>query len=320
MAGNAPGRVYLGMSDIAALLRQIPLFRELDEGDLAPLAQATHSVSFGTDETIVEIGEPGHALFLITEGTVRVVYPSRTGDYELARLGPGDFFGEMALLNDKPRSATVRAVDPVQALALEKDVFRKAVRDAPRLALHLLEALSLRMRGADAQISDLSEQTLHDPLTGLLNRRAFQERVAQEVDRTHRYGRTFSLILLDLDGFKGINDTLGHDVGDEVLRWVGRLLAEHTRASDSAFRIGGEEFAVLCTDTGRETARYAAERLVGILAEAHPPLDHPLEVTMSAGYATCPVNGSDFMEIYAVADRALLTAKENGRNRVEDPW
>jgi len=301
------------------LLANVPLLRELTAREIERLADRTRQARFPAGASIVEIGEPGRSLYLVLSGEVQVVYPSPSADFELARLGPGDFFGEMALLNDKPRSATVRALTEVEALVLDKDDFRRVVSDTPGMALHLLAALSVRIRNADEQISSLSDQAVRDPLSGLLNRRAFHERLTEEVDRVRRYGSTFSLVLVDLDHFKGINDTLGHQAGDQVLAWVGRVLLEHTRAADAPFRVGGEEFAILCPSSGGTQARHAAERLVEVIAEARPPVDHDLKVTMSAGYAACPEHGATFEAIYAAADDALLRAKREGRNTVCDP-
>jgi diguanylate cyclase (GGDEF)-like protein len=291
----------------------------LDMEELDRFAAATRLVDFAAGDSIVEIGEPGRSLYLLVDGMVQVLYPSRTSDFELARLGPGEFFGEMALLNDKPRSATVRAITAVHALVLGKEDFRAIVRETPQLGLQLLAALSIRIRNADEQISGLSEQSMRDPLTGLLNRRAFHERMSEEIDRTRRYHTNFALLVLDVDGFKGINDTLGHDSGDRVLAWIGRVLLEHTRAADAPFRIGGEEFAVLCPSTDVSVARTAAQRLVELVAEAHPPAGIGVHITMSAGYAACPQQAATFEDLFYLADQALLRAKENGRNRVEDP-
>ena len=307
------------MSDVAHLLSRVPLLHDLTPQDLEHFAATTARVAFHAGESVVEIGEPGRSLFIILSGEVQVVYPSQSVDFELARLGPGDFFGEMALLNEKPRSATVRAIGEVEALVLAKEDFRRVVSETPGLALQLLAALSVRIRNADEQISSLSDQAVRDTLTGLLNRRAFQDRLNEEVDRARRYGSHFSLVLLDLDHFKQINDTLGHGVGDQVLSWVGRILLEHTRVADTPFRIGGEEFAVLCPATHPSMARRAAERLVHVVAEAALPIDHPIRVTMSAGYASCPLHGDTFQEVYYAADQALLRAKAEGRNQVVDP-
>ncbi len=307
------------MPDTVELLSRVPLLQDLSPRDLEELASRTRREHFHSGADIVEIGAPGRSLYLVMDGLVQVIYPSSSSDFELARLGAGDFFGEMALLNDKPRSATVRALTPVDLVALDKEDFRRVVSDTPGLALHLLAALSMRIRNADEQISTLSDQAVRDPLTGLLNRRAFQERLSEEVDRARRYGTRFALVMMDVDHFKGINDTLGHVVGDEVLAWVGRILQEHTRAADSPFRIGGEEFAVLCASTDTHMAGLAARRLISVVAEAKPPTEHSVRITLSAGYAACPDHGLTFEDVYTTADGALLRAKTAGRNQVCDP-
>ena len=307
------------MSSPEELLDKVPLFKDLEAQDLGRLAEASRVETFSAGEAIVEVGEPGRSLYLVTEGYVQVLYPVRSAEFELARLGPGEFFGEMALLNEKPRSATVRAVDEVSAIVVDKTEFRALVLDRPQVALALLEVLSVRIRQADEQISGLSDQAVRDPLTGLLNRRAFTERLTQEIDRTRRYEREFSLIVMDLDHFKAINDTLGHDIGDEVLGWIGRILTEHTRVADIPFRIGGEEFAVICPATETEVAHALAQRLVDVVGEARPPVGHELHVTMSAAYSTCPTHGETTESLYNAADQALLMAKREGRNRVMAP-
>jgi diguanylate cyclase (GGDEF)-like protein len=305
--------------EVAEHLSHVPLFSELDTADIERLVEITRSVKFPAGANIVDHGEAGHSLFLILEGQVRVVYPSPSSEFELARLGPGDFFGEMALLNEKPRSATVQAIDGVSLLALSKTDFRDIVVGSPDVALRLLEALSVRVRAADEHIGTLSEKALKDALTGLLNRRSFEERLKEEIDRAIRYEERFAIIVCDIDRFKSVNDTFGHDVGDVVLSWVGRLLTEHTRAADTPFRIGGEEFAVLAPATPAEPAHMVAQRLIEVIAEARPPVDFEMQVTMSAGYASCPGHGASPEQLFRIADSALLKAKEDGRNRVGRP-
>lgn len=303
------------------LLTRVPLFQELAPEDLQRVLDVTTPAAFEAGTEIVTLGDPGHALFIVTSGEVQVLYPARSGEFELARLGPGECFGEMALLNGRPRSATVRAVDRVETLALAKEDFDRVLMETPRLAVELLGVLSRRIRNADEQISGLSDKALHDPLTGLLNRRAFHERLQEECDRFRRYGDGFALILLDLDRFKTINDTLGHDVGDQVLAWVGRVLGEHTRSADASFRVGGEEFAVLCPRTSGEVAQHAAQRLVAVVGEARPPVREGgrVELTMSAGFSVCPDHARRPDLLFQVADQALLRAKAEGRDRVVAP-
>jgi diguanylate cyclase (GGDEF)-like protein len=101
-----------------------------------------------------------------------------------------------------------------------------------------------------------------------------------------------------------------------VLAWIGRLVGEHTRNADVAFRIGGEEFAVICPAIGVDEAGIAARRLVEVIAEAKPPIGFPLHLTVSAGFSVCPVHGKRPDQVFQAADQALLKSKADGRNRV----
>lgn len=301
------------------ILARVPLFSSLPEEDLARISSLSREEPYPEGANIVNIGDPGETLFIVLEGTVQVLYPGRSQDLELARLEAGDFFGEMALLNDEPRSATVRAMTPVRALVVGKHDFRDLIRDSGGVALSLLEALSYRVRNVGEQAGELHDQMLRDPLTGLLNRRAFQERVQEETNRAQRYGEPFSLLILDVDQFKVVNDTFGHDVGDQVLQWMGRILGEHTRAADAPFRIGGEEFAVLAPSAPPETAEAIADRIRAVLVETRPPLEHEIHITISIGYATCPDHARRSEALFRLADQAVIRAKAQGRNRVVGP-
>jgi diguanylate cyclase (GGDEF)-like protein len=301
------------------LLNRVSLFHALAQEDLQRIADAAENVEFDEGQNIVEAGDSGTALYILMDGTVQVLYPGRESDVELAMLGAGDFFGEMALLNGKPRSATVRAHTHVHLLKVEQGEFRKLIVESPRVAIQLLEILSLRIRTADEQIGGLSDQAQRDPLTRLLNRRALQERLTEECDRHRRYGGVFSLIMLDLDRFKEINELFGEGVGDATLAWIGRLLIEHTRSSDVSFRIGGEEFAILCPSTVGDSARYVAQRLVELVAQARPPVSFDLKVTVSAGLVVCPSHGLQADDLISAGEKALLQAKKEGRNRVFAP-
>lgn len=157
-----------------------------------------------------------------------------------------------------------------------------------------------------------------DPLTGLLNRRMFDEILGEEMERSRRFGRPFSLIMIDIDHFKGVNDTHGHLAGDEVLREVSRRLESQVRTVDRVMRYGGEEFAILMLEGGADVGRSLAGEIRAVV-EATPisvDQDLSLSLTISAGVADFPRDGADAEGIIGAADKALYAAKESGRNRV----
>jgi diguanylate cyclase (GGDEF)-like protein len=156
-----------------------------------------------------------------------------------------------------------------------------------------------------------SRESRSDALTGLPNRRAFEERLPVELARFARSGRPLSLCLLDLDGFKGVNDRLGHPAGDDVLRQVARIL-ERSRVADDCFRIGGDEFALLMPGTTAEEAQIAAERLAAKVQEAALGDGG---IGISFGLATSTDLDGDVL--LADADRELLAAKDRLYTRGE---
>ncbi len=166
-------------------------------------------------------------------------------------------------------------------------------------------------RHVQALVSQLSDLARVDQLTGIPNRRGFDEVLRQESKRAARSGRAFSLILIDIDHFKLVNDRHGHPAGDRVLEHVARLLQAGTREVDFLARIGGEEFAILAPDTPIDQAEISAERLRGAIART--PAPGGVELTASFGVAA-DVDGESATE---AADRALYLAKDRGRNRTE---
>lgn len=163
----------------------------------------------------------------------------------------------------------------------------------------------------------LQEQAIHDPLTGLLNRRALEDSLGRELIRATRQRDPLSLIICDLDHFKAVNDSHGHLAGDEVLKKFAALLKEQTRGSDICCRYGGEEFVLVCP---RMTQAKAAER-AELLRERCAALPFIfsgklLPVTASFGVASFPQHGNTGDQLIRAADRALYAAKDAGRNRV----
>jgi len=172
------------------------------------------------------------------------------------------------------------------------------------------------LRAATAALAVLANT---DDLTGLANRRRLVERLKEEVERSRRYGRPLSLILLDLDHFKGVNDACGHAAGDEVLRVTARAMESVCRDLDVPGRMGGEEFAVILPETDAAGARTLADRLRLEIARClHSPEGHePFQVTASLGVATLdPESDRGVEALMQAADEAMYRAKDQGRNRV----
>lgn len=186
------------------------------------------------------------------------------------------------------------------------------------------EALRQKERALQRQLDDnhilqqqLQEQANRDPLTGLFNRRYLDATMARELTRCQRESQPLSLLVMDIDHFKRINDEHGHPAGDEVLRQVAQLLARRARSSDVVCRYGGEEYVALLPNMTAHTALVRAEEYRSLLQTMPIAFeDKELRVTLSIGVASFPKHGRTVPDLIHVADAALYQAKQTGRNRV----
>jgi diguanylate cyclase (GGDEF)-like protein len=202
-----------------------------------------------------------------------------------------------------------RVTAVLEAVAVSVDPDTEQVLDA------LLSTAAAALESAHLHSTARAQADL-DALTGLPNRRRFEGDIEAEWERCRRYGRPMSVVMLDLDHFKILNDEHGHVLGDEVLRNVGIAVSDVLRTTDVAFRYGGEEFVVLLQETGLEEAATAAERLRAAVARVSLSEYPGVTVTASVGVAARRSNMSHYTELVVQADRALYKAKRLGRNRV----
>lgn len=163
----------------------------------------------------------------------------------------------------------------------------------------------------------LEELASHDTLTGLSNRRDFDARLEQALARSQRTQTQLALLFLDLDGFKDVNDNLGHSAGDQVLQIVAERLTKIMRKSDTAGRMGGDEFAVILEGSvTRDTAALVAEKILTELASPYTLNEGAVShLSASIGIAFAPDNGTELDALFASADRAMYSAKDQGKNR-----
>jgi diguanylate cyclase (GGDEF)-like protein len=161
--------------------------------------------------------------------------------------------------------------------------------------------------------AQLWDMAVTDSLTGLYVRRYFMVKLQEEIHRAERYNKVISVIMADLDGFKNINDTFGHDAGDRALEAISYLLKKNIRDVDAIARYGGEEFVILVPDADKDAAFGLAERLREEVAKVK--LDNMSPITVSLGIATFPTDGTDVEDLIRKADAAMYAAKRAGRNK-----
>lgn len=281
-------------------------------------------LTFGTYPPNREVG----AEFSLTDfpATRRVLQERAISQIQVA--DPEADPAEVALLRAEGFESLVMLplVAKGEAIGLvELEARRPVVLDEPTLELVTTMANEAAMALENAMLyADARRLADRDPLTDAYNHRAFHQRLGEELLRAGRSRRSLALLMLDLDGFKLVNDTLGHPFGDQVLAWVARVIRGALRGSDVLARYGGDEFAVILPDTDRTAAERTAERIVDALAEQpFQSSGGPVPVGVSIGIATYPSDGRSGAELIAAADAALYARKRartggrsSGRRRV----
>ena len=268
-----------------------------------------------------EIGAPCHwcdQQILVDANTCRV---KRTGhaanaiDFpEICTMFRGDENGEMHTHICLPITQS-GSVGCVVQLVLPANQGQYANCLVPFIVVYLRETAPVIE--AKRLMDHLKESTLRDAMTGLYNRRFLEEYVTTLVAASQRRKSPFSILMLDLDYFKQVNDTFGHEAGDKVLKTLSEILSKSVRTSDMVVRYGGEEFLIILMDTGSEGALMVAENIRSKVEETKISLPGTvLQKTISIGVSEFPLDADTFWQVVKYADVALYEAKSHGRNRV----
>jgi len=225
----------------------------------------------------------------------------------------GQIVGEIALLENIQRTATVAAITETSMKVLSKDKFQGVLSLIPGFGVELMRLLSARLREVKpAEYSD----GMYDHLTGAMSRQAFDDRLQEEIERAQLYRYTFSLVFLDLDLFKEVNDTYGHARGDEVLIYFGKSVKADMRTTDLLFRYGGDEFLLILQGIDEARGPVLVQSLLDNISAAPVPGKPPVTISFSAGMAYFPGDGDTPEMLLEAADQRVYQAKRNGRGRV----
>ena len=259
------------------------------------------------------------------ERVLQTGLPMHLAEIEVANLHGDRFIVKQSFLpipDDRGEVVAVIVVfRDVTAEARIQRRYRELLSRERLRATELERCVAERTNQLTAALEEVRWISNHDPLTGLLNRRAFRECAEQAWSMAQRYKRRLGVILCDLDHFKQVNDTYGHQAGDEVLIAVARALTDAVRTTDKVTRYGGEEFLILLTEISADSdavaivAQRCAESIRQLpIADLAP--GHPGRQTASLGLAVYPEHGQDLDQLIAHADQAMYQAKRQGRDQV----
>ncbi len=280
--------------------------------DMATVASAMHQhlPTLGVNSAIISLLDAEDQQRVHPIATVTPNGTEKLDSYTLEKLAPDRFLSKRHFIlqplgvRDEPLGLALFESGMIHPSWYER------LRDALSAAIKGAKLIK-QLREAQAEVEQLA---ITDPLTGLNNRRYLAERIRQELEAARQEKTVLSLLVLDLDGFKLLNDAYGHDEGDRALVLVANVLQECVRETDSLARFGGDEFVMLLPSTTAEDARHVAQR---VLAELPKRLDEFSEtkVTCSIGIATSEPGGPTDEDLFRAADQALLAAKQTGKNR-----
>jgi diguanylate cyclase (GGDEF)-like protein len=316
-------RTPAGPTDLDAIQRS-PLFT-----GVAPALvrdALSHCVCVGVPQghTLLAPGDRNTSLYLVVEGRLLVYLEDPGGRHYLA-LDVGECAGELSFIDGRAASAHVVASIPSRVLEIAHADVMRLVDGASSFARNLLQVMSSRVRNDNTHLQrsfhlqrEYERAAKTDLLTGVHNRRWMDEMFPRQVARSQRSGQPLAVLMVDIDRFKRLNDTYGHQLGDVVLKATARKLAETLRPTDFLVRYGGEEFIAMLPGAAQDQAAVAAERL-RIAVErtdfAAPEPGTMLKVTVSIGVAVL-ANGETLEQLIERADNALYRAKAAGRNTV----
>ncbi len=234
-----------------------------------------------------------------------VVRPVRTLQQAVRRMGEGHLSTRVPPLRGSELGELTNVINRMaSALQHERENLERAVQERTQA-----------LQDANARLERLA---VTDGLTGVFNHRRFQEQLQAEIFRSERHKRPMGVLMVDVDFFKKVNDTMGHPAGDELLRRLAEVLGEDLRQTDLIARYGGEEFAVLLPETTKSEAMQVAERMRMAVEEKinDGKTPWPNKVTVSIGVGTFPEDGKSGEQVLLAADQAMYVAKRSGRNRV----
>lgn len=309
---------------VPAILQGSGLFKGVDVA----------SIDSELQDSRVQRIEPGHilldpkhintAIYIVLHGELLVCLEPKIA-HPLLRLGVGDCVGELSIIDASAPSAYVVAAVATHLLVISKPVLWRMLALQQVMALNLLHVLAHRIRENNTVLlGSLELQRQYrskaetDTLTGLHNRAWFEEVFPKQLELCERTGQQVSLLMVDIDHFKKVNDAYGHTCGDEALRHMGNLLRRNLRSTDLCARYGGEEMIVLMPGTELMHAHLTAERLRESVASTPLCLEDGREmvIQVSGGIAQWQP-GTALNDLIRSADQALYKAKESGRNRIE---
>lgn len=253
-------------------------------------------------DIIIDIGEPGDCMYVLKSGEAVV----KVGDIIFETVGKGGIVGEMAMLDEHARSASVIARTPCELVAIDRERCLSLVREKPLIAMELMRAIARRLRA-------MNFYAHHDPVTRLPNRVSLEEHLRGAVSRASRHRNPVAVMTVDIDALRAMDDLLGHAAGDQLLDAAASRLSAALHSADFLARTGGEQFTIVLEDVGEiQNTVSAAQKILADIARPFSLEGHEAALSASIGISCYPQDGTDEKTLLRCANAAVSRAKEHG--------
>ncbi len=309
------------------ILKNIGIFQECDEQCLSLVFNSMKSKKLREGETLFNAGDPGEEMFVIVKGAVSIFILDKSGEeIILTNLEEGTCFGEMSIIDKETRSASCRALEETELLALHAEDYSNIIHTMPEAATgimnKMLTTLVERLQKTGSFVTQLAQygeesrkRAITDPATGLFNRRYMEESLEGLVTKAGTEKSDLSIAMFDLDRFGTLNKDYGQQFCDELIVRCSQVFRETFEKTDILVRYGGDEFIFIFPGTNFEEAGKKCDSLCEAVRSMVFPEHKELRLTCSLGYSSFPETAKNLAELKDKSDKALYEAKEAGRDR-----
>jgi diguanylate cyclase (GGDEF)-like protein len=314
------------------ILQSMDMFSQLDKQQLTSLFTSMITRDYSKGKTLFHEGDLGDTLYILLTGVIAITLKTPQGDtLELAQIKPGNFFGEMSIFDNSPRSATCSTLEDATLLCLRSEDFYRFIKENPKAGIAImnpmLQTTTSRLQKTGAFLEDMvtwGEQArtraITDDCTGLYNRRFLDESLEGRVRQAQQGKTPLTMVMIDLDHFGKLNLEFGQETGNQILLEVVSIFRNVFREDDILARYGGDEFCFLLPNTSTEKTLSLCNKMVrdiGRIKTLEGLQGSMNKITASAGIACLPTGSMSVELLIERADKALYQAKEAGRNRAQ---